>query len=255
MKTVTFILVPVSFLFVAGCVTEGLPVAEPASPEVAARANLDLGIGYLEQNRPELAVEPLQRAIDQQPRSADAHSALAVAYDMQQEYELSDEHHRRATQLAASNPNIQNAYAVSLCRQNRWADAAPYFQNAVDSIGRDSPVSILNNAGNCAATAGDFAAAEAQFRAAMQVDNANPVALRGLIDVSIRAENYLQGRAFWQRLERSTNLQAADLLSCYVIETRLGDEAAAGACASRLQQEFPGSPTLAQLRNFERDAN
>ena len=57
MKTVAYILLPVSFLLMTGCVTEGVPTNEPASPEEAARANIDLGIGYLEQNRPELAID------------------------------------------------------------------------------------------------------------------------------------------------------------------------------------------------------
>ena len=75
-----------------------------------------------------------------------------------------------------------------------------------------------------------------------------------MVDVSIRTENYLQGRAFFQRLERGTTLQANDLLSCYVIETRLGDATAAGDCATRLQREFPGSPALRQLRTLEQNA-
>lgn len=254
MKSFTTFLVPVSLLFFAGCVTEGVPIAEPASDEEAARANLDLGIGYLEQNRPELAIESLERAIELQPRSADAQSTIAVAYDMAGESGLAEEHHRRATQLAPADANTQNRYAVFLCRQNRWEDAQPYFERAIANVGRTSPASILNNAGTCALTAGDLPGAEEQFRSTLQAEDANVDALRGMVDVSIRTENYLQGRAFFQRLERGTTLQANDLLSCYVIETRLGDATAAGDCATRLQREFPGSPALRQLRTLEQNA-
>jgi Tfp pilus assembly protein PilF len=75
-----------------------------------------------------------------------------------------------------------------------------------------------------------------------------------MVDVSIRAENYLQGRAFYQRLERSATLQPTDLLSCYVIETRLGDAATANSCATRLEREFPGSAAVRQLRTFQQNA-
>lgn len=254
MKSVTTFLVPVSLLLIGGCVTEGVPVAEPASDEVAARANIDLAVGYIEQGRPELAIPIAERALELEPRSTDAHSTIAVAYDMTGDSELAEEHHRRATQLAPSDANTQNSFAVFLCRQNRWQEAAPYFQRAVANAGRESPVSFLNNAGTCALAGGDLAAAEAQFRAALDFEAANVVALRGMVDVSIRGENYLPGRAFWQRLERSAPLLAPDLLSCYVIETGLGDNTAAGECAQRLQREFPGSPALRQLRNLEQNA-
>ena len=255
MKSVTTFLVPVSFLLMVGCVTEGVPIAQPASSEQAAQANRDLGIGYIEQNRPDLAIESLERALDLEPRSAETQSAIAVAYDMTRDFELAEQHHRRATQLAPANPNIQNSYAVFLCRQSRWQDAAPYFQRAVANSGRVSPVSILNNAGTCALASGDLAGAESQFRSALQLEPDNAVALRGMINVSIRSEDYLNGRAFFQRLERSTMLQAPDLLSCYVIETRLGDTAAAGDCETRLQREFAGSSTLRQLRDFQQNAS
>jgi len=254
MKSLTTFLVPVSLSFMAGCVTEGVPVAEPASDEVAAEANTDLAIGYIEQGRPELAIPSLERALDLEPRSVAAHSTIAVAYDMTGDVELAEEHHQRATELAPSDANTLNRYAVFLCRQNRWPDAAPYFRRAVTNIGRESPVSILNNAGTCALAAGDLAAAETQFRATLDLEAANVDALRGMVDVSVRGENYLNGRAFWQRLERSTPLQAPDLLSCYVIETGLGDETAAGDCGARLQREFPGSAAQRQLRNLQQNA-
>jgi type IV pilus assembly protein PilF len=255
MKSVTTVLVPVSLLFMVGCVTEGVPVSEPGSDEEVAQANIDVAVRYLEQNRPELALPRLERAIEFEPRSVDAHSAIAVAYDMTGDAELAEEHHQRAAQLAPGSPNVQNSYAVFLCRQNRWQDAQPYFQRAVANVGRESPTSILNNAGTCALAAGDTAGAEEQYRATLAAEPANVDALRAMVDISIRSESYLDGRAFYQRLERSTMLRETDLLSCYVIETRLGDTASANDCATRLQREFPGSPALRQLRDFQQNAN
>lgn len=255
MKTVTLGTLIVSLLLIGGCVTEGAPRNEPASPEEAARANLALGARYITEGRPDIAIDALERAVELQPRFADAHSTLAVAYDMAGDYDLAEEHHRRATQLASSEPNTQNRFAVFLCRQNRWADARPYFQRAVDNIGRSNPIEITNNAGNCALNAGDLVAAETYFRTTLNVDGGNVVALRGMVDALIRSDNYLNARAFWQRLDGRGALQAQDLLSCYRIETSLGDERSARSCADRLQREFPSSPALDQLRNLQADAN
>lgn len=242
-------------LLTAGCVTEGELNFKPAPAEEQAQVNLALGVRYLQQGRPDAAIDALQRALDQQPRLAEAHSAIAIAYDQTGDVDLADEHHRRATQLSPRDANLQDAYAVFLCRQNRWDDAESHFRSALDNMGNANPVSVMNNAGTCAASNGDLAAAEQYFRAALQVQGEDATALRGMIDVSIRSQNYFQGRAFWQRLERVATVQASDLLSCYLIEDGMSDDTAATACADRLQREFPGSPELAQLRELERDGN
>ena len=238
---------------VTGCVTEGSIAPEPASDAEQAEANLALGIGYLQEERPDLAIEALQRAIDIQPRLADAHRTIAIAYDQIGDSELAEEHHRRATQLAPRNADTQNGYAVFLCRQNRWSDAEPYFERAIAASARQAALTPVMNAATCASSAGDIEATESFLRAALDIDQSNVNALRGMVDVSIRTANYFQGRAFWQRLERSTQIQAEDLLSCYVIESGLNADDAATACADRLEREFPGSPFLSQLRDFERD--
>ena len=52
MKSVAIIGLIVSALLNVACVTEGVVRSEPASDEEVARANLALGISYIQENRP-----------------------------------------------------------------------------------------------------------------------------------------------------------------------------------------------------------
>jgi type IV pilus assembly protein PilF len=250
MKSIAAALVVATWL--TGCVTEGGLALEPASAEEQARANLAVGIGYLQEERPDFAIEALQRAIAIDPRMADAHSTIAVAYDQAGEPDLAEEHHRRATQLAPAVPGIQNSFAVYLCRQNRWADAQPYFERAIVNA-EDGGMRYMINAATCARAAGQPGTSETFYRSALDINARSVDALRGMIDVSIQQQNLLQGRAFWQRLEQNSPLVAEDLLSCYVIESGLGDATTARDCADRLQREYPGSAALRRLRELERN--
>lgn len=247
-------LVAAAALPIAACVTEGEIRREPASPEEQAEVNLALGVGYLQESRPDLAIEALQRAIDIQPRSAEAHGTIAVAYYQEGQVELAEEHHRRATQLAPRNGEIQNAYAVFLCLQNRWEDADAYFQSAVEALPRNVRLDVLLNAARCARGAGDLGGAERNFRSVLELSPTHAEALRSMMDISIRTDEFRNGRAFWQRLEADVQIQAEDLLACYMIERELNDTAAADACAGRLRREFPGSPAATRLGELERNA-
>lgn len=256
MKT-TNVLLLVGFAFLGqACVTEGVSRSEPESPEAAAQSYLTLGIRYIQEGQPDAAIDRLTRAIEYQPRLADAHSTIAVAYDQIGDGELAEEHHRRATSLARNNSSTQNSFAVFLCRQSRWQDAEPYFTRAIDlDRGVNQPLAMnwMLNAATCARTSGDLESAESYYRSLLDVDATHAAALRGMIDLSIRSGSFFQGRAFWQRLERSVTVDPADLLSCYTIENGMGDEVAARNCADRLRSEFPGSQAVAQLRELERN--
>lgn len=242
-----------SLLILQGCVSS--PAGpRPASTEDVARANLNLGVGYLRQGRPDLALESLQRALEEDSRLVDAHSSIALAYDQLGNSADAERHYRRATQLDPQNAAAANSYAVFLCRQSRWQDAEPFFRRAADNPRYTTPAAALTNAGICALNAEDVAKGEEYFRAALARDARFPGALAGMMDLSYRQGNYLQARAFMQRYTDVSEPSPQVLWLCFNIEQELDDRAAAERCASRLREQFPESAELAQLQQFERDA-
>jgi len=219
----------------AGCVTEGGVVTRPESDAEAGQAYFELGLGYLESGQPVAAVDALNRSLEYSPRMANAHSVIALAYDQLEESELAEEHHRRATQLAPNDPIPQNAFAVFLCRQSNWSEAEPYFRRAIDNARAMDPRGWMFNAATCARSSGDIDSEERYFRAVLALDPADATALRGMIDLSIREQDYWQGRGFWQRLEQSTPVQPSDVMACYRIESGLGNADASAECGAQLE--------------------
>lgn len=212
-----------------------------------AVANMNLGAGYLRQGRLDLAIERLQRALDQNPRLADAHSTIAIAYDQLGSAKEAEEHYRRATQLGPDNSAAANSYAVFLCRQNRWRDAEPYFRRAADNRTYTTPEVALTNAGVCARNGGDVEGAQAYFREALTRSPTFPDALTNMMDISYRTGNYMQARAFVQRYLDARPATASVLLMCFEVERELRNMEAADKCATQLRTEFQGTPELARL--------
>lgn len=236
----------------SACVTTSS--APETSDEEAAVANMNVGVGYLRQGRADAAITALERAIDLDPRLASAHTALALAYDQIGEADRAEEHHRRAAQLDPSDADIQNSYAVFLCRQNRWADAERYFERAVEDERYALRATAYVNAGNCARGANELAKAEENYRAALEIDESNTGAMAGMVELAVQNENYLQARAFIQRLFVTSQPTSYHLLVCYMVEQRLGDAPAADSCARQLRSGFPNSVEAIRLRELERNA-
>jgi type IV pilus assembly protein PilF len=241
----------VAFGLLQACVTETTKGQKLPSQNDAAVANMNLGAGYLRQGRPQLAIEPLQRALEQNPRLSDAHSTLAIAYDQLGSTADAEDHYRRATQLDPANSAAANSYAVFLCRQDRWKDAQPYFKRAAENIKYSTPEVAYTNAGFCALNAGDREKAEENFRAALTRNPTFADALAGMLDVSYQNKNYLQARAFFQRYTDAAMPTARVLWMCFNVEQQLGNREAANRCAAQLRESFPGSPELAQLQELQ----
>jgi type IV pilus assembly protein PilF len=236
------------------CVVAGLVAAcaggggGRTSANDAAVANMNLGAGYLQQGRVDLAIERLQRALEQNPRLVLAHSTIALAYDRIGELELAETHYRRATQLAPNSGAAANAYAVFLCsRYNRWRDAEPYFRRAVADTTYATPEAALTNAGVCARDAGDTGAAAEYFRAALARSPSFADALLNMMQLSYDSGNFLQARAFVQRYLDAHPPTAAVLAMCVNVERELNDQAAVNRCAAQLRSSFAGSPELQQI--------
>src|SRR5688572_11247810 len=179
------------------CVSSGGSIGEPASQNEAAVANMNLGAGYLRQGNTDLAIERLQRAIAQDPKLVQAYTTIAVAYNQIGKFDEAEEHFKRAAQLAPQDGAAANAYAAYLCeRGNRWADARPYFRRASDDAKYSTPEVALTNAGMCARAAGDLAAAEENFRAALARNPRYADALLNMVELTSQRGENLQARAF-----------------------------------------------------------
>lgn len=251
MNTLRVAVVGSCVLALAACASSG-PATQRASNNDAAIANMNLGAGYLQQGNTTLAIDRLQRALALDPRLVQAHSTLAVAYDQIGSLGDAETHYLRATELAPSDGSAANAYAVFLCRQSRYADAAPFFRRAASDGSYTTPEVALTNAGVCARDAGQPEAAAENFRAALVRNPNYGEALLNMLELSYEQRNFLQARAFVQRYLAALPATAPVLWLCFNVERELENADAADRCAAQLRSGFRGSSELAQLEEQQR---
>lgn len=247
MKNVVLTLVA---LLLASC-TSSMPGPQKSTPrDNASDINLQLGVAYLQQGNLAVAKEKLERAEKQNPRDPRVHSALALLYERLEKPNLVDEHYRTAVRLAPQDPDINNNYAVYLCKTGRAEEGVKRFMEAARNPLYGTPATAYTNAGVCLRNAKRLDEAEVNFRMALRsmpnsaeasyqlgeldLERGRPANTRSQIDIFLSAFN-----------------ATPDLLLLGVRAAKAqGDRIAAEQYARRLRAEFPGSSqtrSLAQL--------
>ena len=213
----------------------------------ASKDNTALGIKYLQQGNRDVAMQMVQKAIQQDPDNGDAYMAEALIYSADGEVSRADDAYHTALRKSSGDPEIQNNYAVFLCQHGKPKDSLPYFLQAANNPHYSTPDLAFTNAGVCAGEIPDKTAAEGYFRKALDMNPSLPEPLYQLAQMSYDQKKYLQARAFIQRFNTVTQPRPEVLLLGVQTEKALGNRQGAADYAHQLLKLFPTSTQAQQL--------
>lgn len=208
----------------------------------AAEANAQLALTYLKQGDLAAARDKIEKALKQDPNTAETQMAAGFVYDRLGETRKAGEHFERAVKLDRDNADVLNNAAVFLCRNGDRKKGEEYFLRAAKSPLYRTPEVAYSNAGRCARADGRPQEAEKYFRDSLAIRPNQPDVLLEMADLMHQSQNNLSARAFLQRYSASAPATADSLLLGFRIESAMGDPRAAADYASRLRTEFPTSP-------------
>jgi type IV pilus assembly protein PilF len=211
------------------------------SIERAAAINTQLGLEYMKQGNLEAARDKIEKALKQDPHTAETQMAAGFLYDRLGDDRKAISHYDQAGKLGKDNPDIVNNVAVYLCRKGDRKRGEEYFLKAANNALYKTPDVAYTNAGRCARADGRPKDAEQYFRKALTFRADQPDSLLQLAELTHESGNNMQARAFLQRYFAVAPATAATLLLGNRIERALGDNAHAAEYANRLTSEFSSS--------------
>lgn len=207
----------------------------------AARANVRLGVAYMQQDNLPLAKEKLERAEQQDPRSVEVHTALAFLNERLNRPEVAERHYRTAQRLEPGSADVANNYAVFLCRGGKPDQAIPLFETAARDPLYSTPWAALTNAAVCLRSNKRNADSipYLQRAVAMRPDYVDGVREFGdaLIELGRPAEAVDVAERYLSTGRGSPDV----LLIALRASLARGDRAAAENHARRLRRDFPNS--------------
>jgi len=225
------------FMLSACISTETNPVE--VSMDDAARANLQLGVAFLQRGDLKAAREKLEKSVVQDPDLPATRAYLGLLYERLGETKDADTQYRAALRLAPKDPSILNTYGGFLCRTGERKKGIEYLIRAAENPIYTTPETAYVNAAICARGIPDLEATEMYLRKALRVDPYYRAALLELAEISLESGRPLQTRAFVERFLDAGPATADILILGADAEARLGDKEAEAAFVLRLQNEFP----------------
>lgn len=237
-----------TLLLVAACASSPAGSEGEDQARRAAETNTQLGRQYMQRGDFEIALDKLKRAVAYDKTYAPAHTVLAFLYENIGDDEMAEKEYREAVRYDPDDGGVNNNFGAFLCSDNRWADAEPYFERALNDPFYDTPEVALSNAGLCALNAGDLDKADKYLRQSIEYDANLSASLLALAQLSYRQGKDLNARAFLQRYEGVASHTEESLELGYRVEKELGDENAADRYRRQLVQQFPNSSAARSLK-------
>jgi type IV pilus assembly protein PilF len=241
-----------SALMIAVCVTAALfsgctTTATKGDRKKAAEYQAQLGAGYLQRNRLNLAKEYLDKALKSNKDSVAAQHYYALLQERLGNDELAGVYFRRAMQQDEKNPELLNNYGSYLCKSGDLQQAENAFMQAAQNPLYKTPEFAYSNAGICLKNKGNPERAGAFLRKALAINPYAPSALFHMAELSYSQHENAKAQAFLYRYNEQNPDTPETLLLCYKINSSLHENKQAEECADRLLSKFPQSREAAKL--------
>ena len=223
----------------------------PTQEERASSVNVQLGIGYLQQNKLELASEKLSKALRQDPESSPAHNAYAILQDRLGETDLAEYHYEKATELDPKDAQAANNYGTFLCRNGRELESEQYFLRALDNPLYSTPEFAYTNAAICLMKVNENESALDYLRKALAERSDFAPALLNMSKLKFEQGDYQTTQVYLDRFHLVAQPTALSLWLSIRCSLELDPKADVSELVRRLGTEYPESREYELWKAFE----
>jgi type IV pilus assembly protein PilF len=188
-----------------------------------AKVHTELGMFYLKDNRPTVALEEAKIALDADSNYAPAYNLRGLIYMVLRQNELAESNFRQALNLASGDPEINNDYGWFLCQTGKVKESFAYFNLALRNPLYQTPAIALSNAGVCYMMNKDDLNGESYLFRSLKLDPSNLRAYYLLADISYRAKRYDDARDWMKQLHAKTEPTSETVWLALKIDRKLGN--------------------------------
>lgn len=185
-------------------------------PIGGARARVAIAAEYLQKGQPELAQQSLQRALELDPKSAEAYNIMGVLLERDDSLVKAEQSYRKALSLNADYPQARNNYGVLLFRLKRYKEAMEQFSAAANDLSYERRETSLEYVGQIALLLNDTVKAKATFERALKLNARLTGPALELATIAFNNKDYPVANSYYQRFLRSLGKEAQSARSLWL---------------------------------------
>jgi len=241
--------------FLSGCVTTSdSRFSREADRDDAVDSFVQLGTAYIAQGNTERARTHLERALELDPQSAPALSAMGLVYRSEGETGHAEDAFRKALSNDASYTRGRAYYGAFLYGEGRYQEAREQFRRASENTSYDERSSVFFNLGMAEERLGNLQAAADAYRRSLELGRGDVRSLLALSRTLTDLGEYDRAGAYYGQL---TDMMARNprmvhspesLLTGIRIARHFGDRDRESSLALQLKNNYPDSVEYQQYR-------
>lgn len=229
-------------LAIGGCVTTSTgSLGQKGSTKERLDAQLDLARGYLDEGNTSRARVPLNRALDLDNRSVEAHALMGVLSEMEGEPDRAERHFKSALRLNPDDPQTLNNFGRFLHRQGRSEEALAPLRKAVDDPRYERRSQAYENLGLVELRVGSKERAELAFQRALRLNARQPRASLELANLYFDSGDLPAAQQYYNGFMGQARQTARSLWLGIRIARAHGNDDQVASYALALKNLFAGS--------------
>ncbi len=189
---------------VSGCASQSGSTGsmQGSEPEKAVEAYTGLGVQYLQSGNTVNAKMSLQRALTIDSSYAPANNAMALAFQIEQEYDLAEEYFRKGVAADPDSAMLHNNFGAFLFARQRYQEACVQLDLATADPFYPQRAQAFENLGRCYLLIDRSADAEAAFKRSLAINGNRSVALVELSQLLLDRGDPVMASRYFERFRQ-----------------------------------------------------
>lgn len=215
-----------------------------------ARVRLELAGAYFGRGQNATALDEVKLALAAKPDLPEALNLRGLIYAAMGEPRLAEDSFRRALQVDPRDADAMHNLGFFLCQERRYAEAEQQFRGALAQPQYRDTARTLLALGVCQARDNRMVEAEGTLSRAYEADPSSPVTGYNLADVLYRRGELERARFYLRRINAQPDQSNAQTLWLALrVERRLGNTPLVLQLGDQLRGRFPQSPEALRYDN------
>ena len=225
-----------------GCVTEVTGSNIEEAPQSArVKAQIDLARGYLAERKFQRARRPIEKALEIDGRSVEAHVLKAIVHQQEEENKLAEKHYKLALRFDPSDAQALNNYGGFLYSMGRIEDALVPLRKSVEDTEYTARAQAFVNLGLVEASLENVDAARDAFERSVMLNDRQPRPHLELADIYFTGGNVMRAADHYGQFRSSSQQTPRSLCLGIRIATALELMDEQSSLRLALKNLYPGS--------------